>query len=330
MNLLKISGSPHVHKDASVSKVMMIVIIALLPAMLGSFYLFGIGAVKVMATSIIACMLVEYLIQRFLIKGPYTLNDNSAILTGILLAFNVPSNLPIHIVIIGAIAAIGVGKMTFGGLGKNIFNPALVGRVILLISFPAEMTSWPKPIESAKQLTDIVTGPTPLGIMKEGLSQGHKVSELLVQAEMPSYVNFLMGNMGGSAGEVSALLLLLGGILLLVTRVISWHIPISFIGAVGLLSGILWLVNPEMYVDPLFHFLTGGLILGAFFMATDMVTSPMTPLGQLIFGFGCGILTILIRIFGSYPEGVSFAILIMNAVVPLINKGFKPNRFGGV
>jgi electron transport complex protein RnfD len=329
MNLLKISGSPHVHGDDSVRKIMMIVIIAMLPAMLGSFYLFGIGAIKVMAVSIIACVLVEYLIQRFLIKGQNTLRDNSAILTGILLAFNVPSNLPIHIIIIGAIAAIGVGKMTFGGLGKNIFNPALVGRVILLISFPVEMTSWPKPIESARQLTDVVTGPTPLAIMKGGLSQGKTVTEVFAQSDMPGYVDFLTGNMGGSVGEVSALLLLMGAVVMLLKRVITWHTPLSFIAGVVLLSGILWLINPELYVDPLFHLLTGGLVLGIFYMATDMVTSPMAPTGQLIFGFGCGILTILIRVFGAYPEGVSFAILIMNAFVPLINNSFKPKKFGG-
>ncbi|HBG69780.1 MAG: Na+-transporting NADH:ubiquinone oxidoreductase subunit D [Bacteroidetes bacterium GWF2_43_63] len=325
MNMLTISGSPHLHARGDAGKVMRLVILAMLPALLGSFYLFGLGAVKVVLVSVLACVLIEYLIQRFLLKDKSTIGDGSAVVTGILLAFNVPSNLPVWIILIGALVAIGIGKMSFGGLGKNPFNPALVGRVFLLISFPVQMTSWPKPIESASALTDVVTGPTPLALLKE--SDGFTAA--MAKPEMPDYLNMLLGNMGGSVGEVSALLLLIGAALLLITRVITWHIPVSYILGAVLFSGILWLYDPAYYADPVFHLITGGMMLGVFFMATDMVTSPMSPLGMLIFGFMCGFLTILIRVFGAYPEGVSFAILIMNAFVPLLNK-IKPKRFGEV
>ncbi len=329
MSLFTVSGSPHLHDRDNTPRIMKFVVIAMLPALIGSFYLFGIGAVKVMAVSIISCILFEYLIQRFLLKGSSTIGDWSAIVTGILLAFNVPSNIPVWMLVVGALIAIGIGKMSFGGLGKNPFNPALVGRVFMLISFPVQMTSWPKPIESASQLTDVVTGPTPLGLMKESLMRGETVQQVMDKGQIPDYVNMLLGNMGGSLGEVSALLLLLGGLFLLVTRVITWHIPVSYLLSVVLFSGILWMVDPTQYVDPLFHLVTGGMMLGVFFMATDMVTSPMTKGGMLIFGVGCGVLTILIRVFAAYPEGVSFAILIMNAFVPLIDK-IQPKRFGEV
>ncbi len=329
MSLLRISGSPHVHDKDSVKSIMYWVVIAMLPAMGISFWIFGIGAVIITFASIIFCMMIEFLIQKYILKGPITIFDGSAIVTGILLAFNVPSNLPLIILFIGALAAIGIGKMTFGGLGKNIFNPALVGRVVLLISFPVQMTSWPKPIESAMQLTDVITGPTPLAILKEGVAKGETVSSVLAQNNLNNYLEFATGQMGGSVGEISAIALIIGGLIMLFKRIITWHIPVAFIGSAALFAGILWMIDPEMYVDPAFHLLTGGLMLGAIFMATDMVTSPMSKSGQLIFGVGCGLLTILIRVFGAYPEGVSFAILIMNAFVPLINKSFKPKRFGG-
>ncbi len=328
MNVLKVSGSPHVHSGHSVNKLMRMVVIAMLPALAASFYYFGLGAIKVTLVAVLACVFFEWIIQKYLIKGPVTITDWSAVITGILLAFNVPSNLPIWMIVVGALVAVGIGKMSFGGLGKNPFNPALVGRVFLLISFPVHMTSWPKPIESASQLTDAVTGPTPLGVMKEGLSKGQSVESLM--NEIPSYVDMLFGMQGGSLGEVSAILLLLGGLFLLFTKVISWHIPFSYLGSVLLFSGILWLVDPSLYVNPLFHLVTGGMMLGVFYMATDMVTSPMSKKGMIIFGAGCGILTIVIRVWGAYPEGVSFAILIMNAFVPLINSAFKPKRFGVV
>lgn len=324
--LLSVSGSPHVHHGDSVKKIMWTVIIALIPAFLVSIYYFGLNVIIITAVSIASCLLFEYLIQKFLLKRKPTLSDGSAIITGLLLAFNLPSNLPLWIVIIGALVAIGIGKMAYGGLGKNPFNPALVGRVFLLISFPVQMTTWPKPVPIG-QVADALTGPTPLGILKEGVKGGVSVSDIMTNVGMPDYVEMLLGQMGGSFGEVSAIALLIGGIFLLIRKVISWHIPVSFILTVFLFAGIFYLINPEVYVNPFFHLVTGGLLLGAFFMATDMVTSPVSPAGMLIFGCGCGLLTIIIRMFGSYPEGVSFAILLMNAVTPLINKGFKPKVF---
>jgi len=306
------------------------VIYAMIPALLVSIYFFGLDAIRVTVLSVVMCLLVEYLIQKYVLKTTVTISDGSAIITGILLAFNVPSNLPWHIILIGAIVAIGIGKMSFGGVGKNIFNPALVGRVFLLISFPVQMTSWPIPVPlGGKALTDAITGPTPLGIMKEGLSAGKTVSEIMPQ--IPDYVqNMLVGFQGGSLGEVSALALLLGAIYMLIRKIITWHTPVAFIGSAFIFASILYLMDPARFVDPFFHMLTGGMMLGVFFMATDMVTSPMSAKGQLIFGAGAGILTILIRVFGAYPEGVSFAILIMNAFVPLLDRGFKPKRFGEV
>lgn len=328
MNLLKISGSPHVHADNSVKKIMYGVIYAMIPALLISVYFFGLDALRVTLISVVACLVVEAVIQKYLLKSDVTITDGSGIITGILLAFNVPSNLPWWIIVIGAIISIGVGKMSFGGLGKNIFNPALVGRVFLLISFPVQMTSWPVPKALfGGSITDAITGPTPLGIMKEGLGAGKTVQEIM--PEIPNYVeNLMTGFQGGSLGEVSALALILGAIYMLVRKIITWQTPTAYIGSVVVFSGILWLIDPTQFVDPLFHLITGGMLLGVFFMATDMVSSPMSGKGQLIFGLGCGILTILIRVFGAYPEGVSFAILIMNAFVPLIDRGFKPNRFG--
>ncbi|MBN3034570.1 MAG: RnfABCDGE type electron transport complex subunit D [Bacteroidales bacterium] len=328
MDALVVSGSPHVHADQSVKKVMYGVVYAMIPAMLVSIYFFGLGAVRVLLVSVIACMAVEYIIQKYLIRSEVTIFDGSAIITGVLLAFNVPGNLPTLILVIGAIVAIGVGKMSFGGLGKNVFNPALVGRVFLLISFPVQMTTWPvpKPLFAAA-ITDAITGPTPLGILKEGLAAGKTVQELMPQ--LPDYVgNLMTGYQGGCIGEVSALALIIGAAYMLIRRIITWHVPVSYLLSVVIFSGILWLSDPTMYVDPLFHLVTGGMMLGIFYMATDMVSSPMSPKGQIIFGAGCGIITILIRVFGAYPEGVSFAILIMNAFVPLIDRAFKPVRFG--
>jgi electron transport complex protein RnfD len=330
MNLLRVSGSPHVHTDNSVKSIMYGVIYAMIPAMLVSVYFFGIDAVRIILFSVISCLLVEYLLQKYVVKTEVTIWDGSAIITGILLAFNVPSNLPWWIIVIGAIISIGVAKISFGGLGKNIFNPALVGRVFLLISFPVQMTSWPvpKPI-GGQALTDAVTGPTPLGIMKEGLAAGKSVQEIM--PAIPDYVqNLMTGFQGGSLGEVSAIALVLGALYMLYRKIITWHIPGAYLGSVIIFSGILWLADPTQFVDPLFHLVTGGLILGVFYMATDMVSSPMSPKGQLVFGAGAGILTILIRVFGAYPEGVSFAILIMNAFVPLIDRAFKPVRFGEI
>ncbi len=325
-SLLKVSLSPHVHGGNSIQKEMYGVIYALIPAMLVSFYFFGWGAVRVTLIAVLASVTFEFLIQKYLIKGKPTIIDGSAVLTGMLLAFKVPSNLPAWIIIIGALMAIGVAKMTFGGLGQNPFNPALVGRVFLLISFPVQMTSWPKVNILNFSGVDAETGATALGIVKEGLAKGDNFSDLMTQ--IPSITDMFMGQMGGSLGEVSAIALILGGLYLIWKKIISWHIPVAMLGSMALVSGILHVVSPEAYAGPLFHMVTGGALLGAIFMATDMVTSPMTKTGMLVFGVGIGLLTIVIRVFGAYPEGVSFAILIMNAFVPLINNRFKPKRFG--
>ncbi len=327
--LLTISGSPHVHTNESVRKIMYTVFYAMLPAMLVSFYFFGLDAVRVMAISVTACVLIEYLIQRYMIKGDLTINDGSAIVTGVLLAFNVPTNLPTFIIIIGAIVSIGIAKMAFGGLGKNPFNPALVGRVFLLISFPVQMTSWPIPKPNfPTALADVITGPTPLGILKEGVGAGQTVQQ--VMSEIPSYLELMIGNQGGSMGEMSAIALLLGAIFMFSRKVITWHIPVAYlVSSVGF-AAIMWLIDPTYYANPLFHLVTGGLMLGIFYMATDMVSSPMSAKGQIIYGVGCGVITMVIRFWGGYPEGVSFAILIMNAFAPLITNQFKPQRFGQI
>ena len=307
------------------------VLIALLPALLVSFYFFGIGSAIVCATSVLACVFFEWAINRFILKNPRNVvADGSAVLTGVLLGFNLPSNLPVWIIIIGALVAIGVGKMTFGGLGCNLFNPALVGRCFLLVSFPAQMTSWP----IAGQLTsylDAETGATPLSVMKWAIKSG----DPSVLEQLPSSFNMLIGlpdtcqTGAGSLGEVCALALLLGLAFMLWRKIITWHIPVSILATVFVLSGLLHLANPA-YASPLAVLFSGGLMLGAIFMATDYVTSPMCGRGQLIYGVGIGVLTVVIRNWGAYPEGMSFAILIMNAFTPLINTYVKPIRFGEV
>ena len=323
-NLFTVSPSPHIHSGDSARKIMYRVVYAMIPALLWSFFVFGAGALRVTLIAVAACLAFEYAIQKYLLKVKPSVTDGSALVTGILLAFNVPSDLPWWIILIGALAAIGIGKLSFGGLGNNIFNPALVGRVFLLISFPVQMTSWPVTVQSG---VDGLTAATPLEIIKEGLTNGIPVSK--ISSGLPETSDLLLGCMGGSLGEVSALLLILGGVYLLFRKVITWHIPVSVIASVALVAAIFWMVNPEKYINPVYHVLTGGLMLGAIFMATDMVTSPMTAKGQIIFGIGIGVITISIRLFGAYPEGVSFAILIMNAFTPLINNYVKPKRFGG-
>lgn len=323
-NLLTVSPSPHVHTDDSVNKIMYRVVLALLPALIWSVVVFGIDALRVTLIAVIASVGFEYLIQRLIMKIKPSVTDGSALVTGLLLAFNVPSNLPWWIIIIGALVAIGIGKMSFGGLGTNIFNPALVGRVFLLISFPVQMTSFPTPKMSD---VDAVTSATPLGLLKEGLMNGKPLSELMGQ--LPTASDLLLGNMSGSLGEISALMLIIGGLYMLVRKVITWHTPISVLGSMFIMAGIFWLISPETYIEPTYHLLTGGAMLGAIFMATDMVSSPMTGKGQIIYGIGIGVITMSIRLFGAYPEGISFAILIMNAFTPLINNTVKPKRFGG-
>ena len=316
-NNLIVSPSPHIHGGDSISKNMYGVLIALVPAFLVSLYFFGLGALIVTATSVVACVLFEYLIQKFLMKKEPTICDGSAILTGVLLAFNLPSNLPVWIILIGALAAIGIGKMSFGGLGNNIFNPALVGRVFLLISFPAQMTTWPE-VGQLTAYTDATTGATVLSLMNEGALD-----------KLPTLVDMLCGKMGGSLGEVSALALLLGLCYMLWKKIITWQIPVSILVTVFVFTGIMHLVNPVQYASPFVHLLSGGLMLGAIFMATDYVTSPMSKNGMLVYGIGIGILTTVIRLFRFLSGRYVVAILIMNAFTPLINSYIKPKHFGG-
>lgn len=325
-NKLFVSPSPHIFARDTTGKLMTGVIIALIPSLVASIYYFGWGAIIVTLTAVLSCLLFEYLIQRFIIKGPVTITDGSAVVTGLLLAFNVPANLPVVIILIGSLVSIGVAKMTFGGLGNNPFNPALVGRVFLLISFPVQMTSWPVPSGFRTGYADAVTGATPLGILKEGLKNGEQISQLM--DKVPGHMQMFYGHMGGSMGEVAALALIIGLVYMLARKIITWHIPVSVTGTVLIFTGILWLADPGSNADPVFHLLTGGILLGAIFMATDYVTSPMVPKAMIIYGAGIGIITVIIRVFGAYPEGVSFAILIMNAFVPLLNSYIKPRRFG--
>jgi electron transport complex protein RnfD len=325
-SLYNVSPAPHVHGKETTRKIMLDVVIALLPALLASIFYFGSGAFIVTITSIVSCVSFEYLIQKFIFKKPVSVTDCSALVTGLLLAFNLPSNIPVFIIVIGSFVSIAVAKMTFGGLGNNPFNPALVGRVFMLISFPVQMTSWPLPAGISAGYAEAITGATPLAIIKEGLRNGESISELA--ARLPSFNQMFTGKMGGSLGEVAALALLAGFIYLLARKVITWHIPVSIIGSMLVFTTILWLCNPEKNADPMFHLLAGGILLGAIFMATDYVTSPMNPRAMILYGTGIGILTVIIRVWGAYPEGVSFAILIMNAFVPLMNAYIKPKRFG--
>ena len=321
MNNFTISGSPHVHSPESTQKIMFRVILALLPALLVAIYYFGWYALRLTVVMVATCVLTEWLIQKFLIKGPLTVNDGSAVLTGLLLAFNVPANLPIWMAIVGSVVAIGIGKMAFGGLGKNPFNPALVGRVFMLVSFPTAMTLWPQtqPIFEAGFFADAVTGATPLGIMKE---QGASSLDNI------QFVDMVLGNRGGAFGEMCTIALLLGAVYLICRKVIDIATPLTILLTVFVFTGIFYLIDPSHYIAPWYHLVYGGLILGAFFMATDMVTTPMTTWGKVVFGLGVGVITVVIRLWGAYPEGVSFAILIMNAFTPLINRAFHPKRFG--
>ena len=328
MKQLIVSPAPHAHSGDSVRKNMLLVIAALLPAYVVSVIEFGWGALITTAISVVACVGFEWLIAKFILKQKPTICDYSAVLTGILLAFNLPSNLPWWIVIIGALVAIGVGKMTFGGLGQNPFNPALVGRVFLLISFPVQMTTWPRPLGFAGSYVDAETGATPLALLKQGIKGG----DSSIVSQLPSLWDAFIGAMGGSLGEVCALALLVGGIFLICTRVITWHIPVSILATVALFAAVTgWCgalpegLTTAQYVA--MTLCTGGIMLGAFFMATDYVTSPMTPWGKIIFGIGIGLIVMVIRTWGAYPEGMSFAILIMNACVPLLNH-IRPKRFG--
>ena len=318
MNRLLVSPAPHLHTRTSTMSLMRDVVIALLPTVIVSILFYGWREIMILAVSVISCVLLEYLITRFLLKRPNTTGDWSAAVTGVLLALNLPATSPWWMVLIGAIVAIGVAKMTFGGLGQNLFNPALVGRVFLLISFPVAMTDW-GPVQGFIGGADAATGATPLGLAKEGGIEAIRNLD---------YLNMLYMNIGGSAGELSAIAIIIGFIYLLARKVIRPHITLSIWITVFVFSGIMWLADPSAYTDPIFNLLTGGILLGSVFMATDYVTSPMSAKGGIIFGVGIGLITMLIRYFGSYPEGVSFAILIMNSTVPLINKFCKSKKYG--
>lgn len=318
-NKLVVAPAPHVQTTQSTNVIMRDVIIALLPALAVSTVVFGLNVLLVTALSVACCVLFEYLIQRFLVQGPVTVGNLSAVVTGVLLAFNLSATIPWWIVVIGAFVAIAIGKMTFGGLGKNPFNPALVGRVFLLIAYPVQMTTFPMPVSGS---FDALSGATPLAVVKHGAAG----PDVLGVQEL------LLGNMPGSMGEVAALALLCGFVYLLWRRVITWHIPVTVLVTMALFAFVVALCrggeSTLLWQLPLFHVLAGGALLGSIFMATDYATSPMTVKGGVIFAVGIGVITMLIRLWGAYPEGMSFAILIMNAVVPLINKYVKPARFG--
>ena len=318
MDKILVSPSPHLHTKTSTKSLMRDVVIALLPAVVVSVLCYGWSELLVLGVSVASCILLEYLITKYLLKKPCTVCDWSAAVTGVLLALNLPASTPWWVVFIGAVVAVGVAKMTFGGLGQNVFNPALVGRVFLLISFPTYMTDWAKPNGFIGNF-DAFTGATPLGIAKEGG---------VAAIENMDYMDMLFCNIGGSAGELSAIAILAGFVYLLVRRVIRPYITLSILATVAVFSGIFWAINPAEFTDPVFNLLTGGVLLGAVFMATDYVTSPMSNMGGIVFGIGIGIITMLIRYFGAYPEGMSFAILIMNSVVPLLNKWFHAKKYG--
>ncbi len=322
---LTVSFPPHIHGGDSISRNMYGVLLALLPALFASFWAYGLGAVVVTLTSVAACLLFEGLLVKYVLKRPRTtLWDGSALITGILLAMNLPSNLPVWIILLGALFAIGVAKMSFGGLGCNIVNPALAGRVFLLISFPVQMTSWPLPGQWMNY-TDAVTGATPLELMKQAVYTGDLQG---VMSQLPRLHDILLGTTGGSIGEISAAAILAGLLFMLWRKIITWHIPVSIFLSIAVFAEIFHLISPSSYAPALVHLLAGGVLLGAVFMATDYTTSPMTVKGMWIYGILIGLITILIRNFGSYPEGISFAILIMNVFTPLINTYCKPRRFG--
>ena len=319
-NKFIVATAPHMHSPESTQSLMRHVLIALVPAFAVSAVVYGLDAFRVTAIAVASCVAVEYLIQKFLFGGKQTVSNLSAVVTGVLLAFNLPADIAWWIVVIGAVVAIGVAKMTFGGLGRNPFNPALVGRVFLLIAYPVQMTSFPKPIHP--DYIDAFAGATPLAALKSKA----------IAAGDANLLDMLSGMMPGSMGEIAAAALLAGGIYMIWRKVITWHIPVAVLGSMAVFAFFVALlqggVSALLYELPAFHLLAGGAMLGAIFMATDYVTSPMTPKGMIIYGIGIGVITMIIRLWGAYPEGMSFAILLMNAVAPLINKYVKPRRFG--
>jgi len=310
---LLVSTGPHVHAVTDIPLIMYGVIFALVPASIMGIWLFGWGALKVIVVSTLVAILTEGAVQ-YAMGRRVSMLDGSAAVTGLLLALNLPPTSPWWMVMVGAVVAIILGKQIYGGLGHNPFNPALIARVVLLVSWPVYMTRWISPLDG-------VSTATPLGILKaDGVAKlgGIRLLDLFI------------GNVGGCIGEVSALALLAGFIFLLWKGYVTWHIPVSYMGTVAVFTGIFWAANPQKYANPLFHLLAGGLVLGACFMATDYVTSPMTTTGKIIFGIGCGVITGVIRILGGFPEGVSFSILLMNSATPLIDQYTRPKRYGRV
>ena len=309
-----VSVSPHLQARLTTPLIMLEVILALTPAIFASIYFFGWQAVKVMAATVSAAVLTEIIFQRMR-KKPVTIKDNSALLTGILLALCLPAGLPVWLSFIGGAAAIVLGKQIYGGLGYNVFNPALIGRAVLTISWPAHLSIWLMPRLGWGVAVEGTTGATPLAIAK-GIE--------VVNQTLPEYSSLFWGNIGGSMGETSSFCLFLGGLYLLIRKRISWHIPFCYLGTVAVLTFFF-----KELGSPLFNLLSGGLMLGAWFMATDYVTSPITPRGKIVFGVGCGLITCLIRFWGRLPEGVCFSILFMNALTPLIERYTQPRLFGG-
>ena len=325
MKQLTVSPSPHVHSPASTNRIMLDVVIALLPALLVSFIFYGWSELLVIAVSAVSCVGLEWLIARFVMKRPELFSGSSALVTGLLLAMNLPTTSPWWMIVVGAVVAIGIAKMSFGGLGQNIFNPAITARVFLLISFPVQMTNWAMPT-SGFIAADAVSGATPLGIIKEGIKSGLPIPEIL-EANGMSAVSILR-DIGGSGGEISAVALLVGFVYLLIRKVVKPWIPLSIICTIALISLIFHGIDPDRFTGVAFNLVTGGVLLGAFFMATDYVTSPVSNWGGVVFGVGIGLIVMMIRYFGSYPEGMSFAILIMNCFVPLINRAFHQKKYG--
>lgn len=324
---LVVALPPHERSNVSVARIMWAVVVALIPTTLAGVWFYGIRAAVVTAVAVGASVLVEHLVVRYVFKrDTTTVTDGSAVVTGMLLAYNVPAGIPLWQVVVGAVVAIGIAKMAFGGIGNNPFNPALVGRAFMLVSFPVDMTTWPVP-GSQSFLTwnlDAVTAATPLGLVKEAGAGGLSA----VAADLPGYGALFMGNIGGCIGEASALAVIIGGLYLVWKGYIAWQLPLLYLAGLAVTTGIAWAIDPGTYIDPLYHMLAGGAMLGAWFMVTDMTTSPMSITGRMVFAGGAGVLTGLIRLFGGFPEGVSYSILIMNALVPVIDRHIKPRKFG--
>ncbi len=309
---LVVSSSPYFLSGENIPQIMHTVVLALVPAVLSSTYFFGLRALLLVLVCVITCVLTEYLFQKFREKK-ITIYDGSAIITGMLLALTLPPSFPLVGAVLGSVFAIAIGKQIFGGLGLNIFNPALLGRAFLQATYPVLITTWTEPL--ASRAVDAVSAATPLALMK---FEGVKVSHL----------DLFFGNVAGSLGETSALTILIGGLYLRYKGYINWRLPLGYLGSMAFFGAIFWLIDPSRYPDPLFHVLAGGAMLGAWFMVTDMVTSPVTPLGQWIFVIGGGFLAVIIRLFGGLPEGVMYSILLMNSIVPLLNRYTRPRIFG--